>query len=243
MKLLKTLSAISCIAAMMALMPSCNSSDKKTDSTTTDSTTMKHDSTTTATPAKPDNLLVVIHKVKDYDKWLPVFESDDSSQKANGLTRTVIGRGIDDPSMVLVGFKMADYDKAKAMAGSPDLKAKMEKGGVTGPPTMHFENTQVNDTNTNSMLDRIIIFSKVKDYAAWKKSFDEHSDVRKNGGVTDRIVSYDFDDNHNVTVVLAINDMTKARNFIKSPELKARMDSAGVIGKPDIFFYHVVKKY
>ena len=61
--------------------------------------------------------------------------------------------------------------------------------------------------------------------------------------VTDRIVSYDYDDNHNVTVVLAINDMAKARNFIKSPELKARMDSAGVVGKPDIFFYHVVKKY
>lgn len=123
------------------------------------------------------------------------------------------------------------------------LLAKMEKGGVTGPPTMHYGNVQMMDTNTNSMLDRIIIFSKVKDYTAWKKSFDEHSDVRKNGGVTDRIVAYDFDDNHNVTVVLGINDMKKARDFVKSPELKARMDSAGVVGKPDMLFYHVVKKY
>ncbi len=242
MKLLKTLSAITCIAAATALMPSCNSSDeKKADDTKMDSTSMKHDSP--MAPAKPANILVVMHKVKDYDKWLPVFEADDSAQKANGLTRTVIGRGIDDPSMILIGFKMADYDKAKAMGSSPELKAKMEKGGVTGPPTMHFENMQMMDTTTNSMTDRLIIFSKVKDWAAWEKSFKEHSAVRKNGGVTDRGYGYGFDDNHNVTVVLAINDMKKARDFVKSPELKARMDSAGVVGKPDMFFYHVVKQY
>jgi len=242
MKLLKTLSAITCLAAAMALMPSCNSSDEKKTDSTTDSTSMKHDSTV-STPAKPDNNLVVMHKVKDFDKWLPVFEADDSAQRAAGLTKTVVARGIDDPGMVLIGFKMADYDKAKAMGSSPELKAKMEKGGVTGPPVMHYGNVQMMDTSTNSMPDRIIIFSKVKDYAAWRKSFDEHSDVRKNGGVTDRIVAYDMDDNHNVTVVLGINDMKKARDFAKSPELKARMDSAGVVGKPDMFFYHVVKKY
>lgn len=242
MKLLKTLTAISCFAAVMALMPSCNSSDdKKTDETKKDSTSMTKDSVTA--PTKPGDILVVMHKVKDFDKWLPVFEGDDSAQKAAGLTRTTLGRGIDDPSMVLIGFRMADYDKAKAMGSSAELKAKMEKGGVVGPPTMHYENMQMMDTNTNSILDRIIIFSKVKDYGAWEKSFKEHSDVRKNGGVVDRGYGYGFDDNHNVTVVLAINDMKKAREFAKSPELKARMDSAGVVGKPDMFFYHVVKKY
>jgi len=241
MKLFKTLSAITGIAAMMALMPSCNSSDEKKTDQTTDSTSMKHDST--MTPAKPDNILVVMHKVKDYDKWLPVFEADDSAQKAAGLTRTVIARGIDDPNMILIGFKMADYDKAKAMGSSPELKAKMEKGGVTGPPTMHYENMQMMDTNTNSMLDRLIIFNKVKDYAAWESFFKAHSDVRKNAGLTDRGYGYGFDDNHNITVVFGINDMKKARDYAKSPELKARMDSAGVVGKPDMFFYHVVKKY
>lgn len=239
MKLLKTISAITCLAATMA---SCNSSDKKTDSTTTDSTTAKHDSTTAA-PAKPGNILVVMHKVTDFDKWLPVFESDDSAQKANGLTRNIVARGIDDPSMVLIGFKMADYDKAKAMTGSPDLKAKMEKGGVTGAPMFHFENMQVMDTSTNSMADRVIIFHKVKDYDAWKKSFDDHKDARKANGLTDRAVGYGFDDKTNVAVVLCINDMKKARDFSKSPELKAKMDSAGVIGKPDMFYYHVVKQY
>ena len=241
MKLLKTLYAISCIAVTMALMPSCNSSDKKTDSTTTDSTTMKRDST--MTNAKPGNILVVMHKVVDFDKWLPVFEGDDSLQKASGLTRTIVARGIDDPSMVLIGFRMADYDKAKGMTSSPQLKAKMEKGGVTGAPMFHFENMQVMDTSTNSMTDRVIIFHKVKDYDAWKKSFDEHRDARQNNGLTDRGVGYGFDDKTNVVVVLAINDMKKARAFSNSPELKAKMDSSGVVGKPEMFYYHVVKQY
>jgi len=164
-------------------------------------------------------------------------------QKAHGLTRTVLARGIDDPSMVLIGFRMADYNKAKEMTSSKTLEATMKSAGVISAPQFHFQNMQVMDTSTNSMTDRIIIFSKVKDYDAWKKSFDEHNDVRKNGGVTDRGVGYSYADKNDVTVVLAINDMKKARDFIKSPELKARMDSAGVISKPDIFFYHVVKQY
>ncbi len=241
MKQIKILSSLAISAAMLMGMQSCNSSgEKKGDNK--DSTGMKQDANAT-TPAKPNDILVVMHKVSNFDKWLPVFESDDSAQKANGLTRTVVCRGIDDSSMVLIGFRMEDYNKAKAMSGSPELKAKMEKGGVAGPPSFHFQNMQVMDTTTNSMTDRIIIFSKVKDYDAWKKSFDEHSDVRKNGGVTDRGVGYSYEDKNDVTVVLAINDMKKARDFSKSPELKARMDSAGVIGKPDIFFYHVVKQY
>lgn len=241
MRPIKFLSTLTISAAMFMGTQSCNSSgEKKGDKN--DSTAMKQDVNAT-TPAKPNDILVVMHKVSNFDKWLPAFESDDSVQKANGLTRTVVCRGIDDSSMILIGFRMADYNKAKGLSGSPELKAKMEKGGVTSAPSFHFQNMQVMDTTTNSMTDRIIIFSKVKDYDAWKKSFDEHSDVRKNAGVTDRGVGYSYEDKNNVTVVMAINDMKKARDFIKSPELRARMDSAGVIGKPDIFFYHVVKQY
>lgn len=241
MKSIKFLSTLVISGAMLTGMHSCNSSDeKKTDDTKTDSTKMKHDATT---PAKPSDILVVMHKVSNYDKWLPVFESDDSAQKANGLTRTVLGRGIDDPSMVLIGFRMTDYNKAKGMSGSPELKAKMQKGGVTSAPMFHFENMQAMDTTTNSMTDRVIIFSKVKDYDTWKKSFDDHRDARKNGGLTDRGVGYGFDDKSNVVVVLCVNDMKKARDFLNSPELKARRAAAGVIGTPDIFFYHVVKQY
>lgn len=238
----KFLPAFAFGAVLLFFSTSCNNSEDQSGKQDT-GIVKPADSNAVATPAKPGNILVVMHKVKDFDKWLPVFEADDSVQRANGLTRSVVAKGIDDPSMVLIGFRMADYDKAKAMGSSQALKDKMKSAGVISEPKMYFENMQVMDTSTNSMTDRIIIFAKVKDYDAWKKSFDDHNDVRKNGGVTDRGVGYSFTDKNEVTVVLAINDMKKARDFIKSPELKARMDSSGVISKPDIFFYHITKQY
>ena len=38
-------------------------------------------------------------------------------------------------------------------------------------------------------------------------------------------------------------NVAKAKEFINSPELKAKMDKGGLIGKPDFFFYKVVQKY
>ena len=244
MKIFRFLSACTVVAAIAMALPSCNNSgdEKKSGS---DTTNMKKTDTSTAmkTPAPPGDILIVMHKVKDYDKWLTVFERDDSIQKANGLTRVVIGKGLDDPSMVLIGFKMTDYEKAKAMSTSQGLKDKMTAAGVIGAPMFHYIKLSVMDTTTNSMLDRLIVFSTVKDFAAWEKEYTTHGDVRKNGGTKDRGYGHDYSDDKKVFVVLGINDLAKARDFSHSPQLKERMDSAGVVGKPDMFFYHVVKQY
>jgi len=87
----KMLSAFTIGAAMLFIAPSCNNSEDKSGNN--DSATVKPaDSNAVTTPAKPGNILVVMHKVKDFDKWLPVFEGDDSVQRANGLTRNVVCR-------------------------------------------------------------------------------------------------------------------------------------------------------
>ena len=138
MKLLKTLSAATCITATMALMPSCNSSDeKKTDGTKMDSTTVKHDST--MTPAKPDNILVVVHKVKDFDIWLKAYDGEGKAKRMeNGLIDRSLSRGIDDPNMVTVIFVVTDMAKAKARIGSEELKKLMMDAGVEGPPQISY---------------------------------------------------------------------------------------------------------
>ncbi len=240
MKSFKFLSAIVFSAAIIGYCSSCNSSDEK--KSTTDSTTVKStDSPVVA--VKPSDILVVMHKVKDYGKWKPIFESDDSAQLANGLTRTVVGRGIDDSNMVLIGFKMNDYEKAKAMSGAPALKDKMNKAGVTSAPSFDYVNMVMMDTNTNSSTNRVIIMHKVKDWDAWKKSFDSHKQTRMDNGLTDRGVGYSMDDNHMVTVVLVINDMAKAKAFMNSQELKDKMAESGVEGKPTVFMYRVAERY
>lgn len=236
MKLLKIIPALAVLAIM-----SCNSSENK--ATNTDSTAAKKDSTSTA-PAKPKNALIVMHKVADFNKWLAVFESDEAKQKDAGLTRTVIGRGVGaDSNMVLIGFRMDDYEKAKAMGKSEELKTKMKEGGVTGEPKMYYVKWDLMDTTTNSMLDRVLVTEKVKDYGVWKPMFDSKKSARESNGMKDRGVGSTMDDNNSVVLVFCITDKDKAMAFNKSPELKSMRDAAGVIGTPDSFMYHVVKQY
>ena len=235
--------ATSFVAAGTLLLSSCNSGkDKKTDETMTDSTAIKTETTATA-PSGPTSIMIIRHKVADYAKWKTGYDSHDSMRLASGLHNYVIARGTEDPNMVLVAVTMDDVDKAKAFAASPDLKTKMKEVGVTGTPVIDFLESVMNDTTAIQQTIRVMIRHKVKDWDAWKKSFDSHKQVRIDAGLTDRVISYTVGDNHHVTLVFAIADMDKAKAFMNSQDLKDKMKEAGVDGPPDIFFYKIAQKY
>jgi hypothetical protein len=244
MKQFKSLAAIPLLAAMFLI--SCNNSgdEKKTETTTGDSTTATK---TPETPAavKPWNSMVIIHKVANYAKWLPAYESHDSARMANGLHNYVLARGLgNDSNTVMVALKMDDAGKAKAMAGSAELKEKMKAGGVMGMPTIYYEENIVTDTPTLAANTvRVMVTHKVKDWDAWKKEFDSHKQMRMDAGITDRIVGHDVDDPHLVRIVFAVADMAKAKAFMESKELKDKMAAAGVEGAPAVFYYTIAKKY
>lgn len=245
MKQLKFLSAGA--VALVMFFSSCGTSDeKKTDETvTTDST-----AATTTTETKMDvaaakslnNTLVMRHKVASFAKWLPVYEAHNSTRLAYGLHNYLIARGIKDSNMVMVALQMDDTAKAKQFTALPDLKAAMQKGGVIGALKILYLEYQWRDTTANGPT-RVIVTHKVKDWDAWKKSFDSHKQRRMDAGLTDRVISYSAGDNHMVTAAFIINDMKKAEYFMKSKELEDKMREAGVVGPPDIFFYNVVKNY
>ncbi len=88
-------------------------------------------------------------------------------------------------------------------------------------------------------MGMIVVHHKVKDFAAWKLAFDEHAAVRKTAGLSKAHVLQAVDDPNAVTVLLDFTDAAKAKAFGTSDELKARMKSAGVIGKPEI---HILNK-
>ena len=218
---------------------SCNSGgDTKTS--TTDTTAVK--TTAPAPAAALGNVLVIMHKVADYAKWKPAYEADDSARRAHGLTNYFLGRGVDDPNMVYVVLKLSDEAKAKEMTGMPEMKTKMEKAGVTGQPTFDFLKLVMSDTTIQGDT-RLRIKQKVIDWDAWKKVFDDHKQARMDAGLLDRAVTQSMDDNHIAVVVLTVTDMAKARAFVASPDLKARMEKGGVEGTPEFFFYNVVQKY
>jgi hypothetical protein len=225
------------------LLVSCNEgSEKKADETKTDTT-----STTTTDPVVaeiPGNFLLIKQKVANYAKWLPVYESNDSSRLANGLNKFVLGRGIgNDSNTVLVALKMNDVTKAKELTASKGMKERMQKAGVIGSPTFSFLETVTLDKGTDASTTRVWMMHKVKDWDAWKKEFDSHKQVRLDAGLVDRAVGYSVGDNHMVSVICAVSDMEKAKAFMASKDLKDKMAAAGVEGPPTIYFYNVTKSY
>jgi hypothetical protein len=241
MKHLKFLTAI-CFAVSMSLATSsCNSGEKKAEGPAADTTAAKAPEPPAA-PAKPANIMIVIHKVANFAKWMPGYEANDSLRLAFGLHSALVARGTKDSNMVMVVVTMDDVNKAKEFTASPGLKDAMKKGGVTGAPTISFVDMQMRDANATGN-SRVLITHKVKDWDAWKKVFDADKPNRMNAGFIDRAVGYSVGDNHMVTMALIITDMKKAEDFSKSPELKKKMEDGGVEGAPNFFYYTVVKEY
>ena len=84
------------------------------------------------------SMLIIRHKVSDYGKWRPAFDSHTSMQKAAGLSNSRVLRSADDKNEIVIVFDTTDTKKAKEFATSSDLKDVMTKAGVIDVPTMYF---------------------------------------------------------------------------------------------------------
>jgi hypothetical protein len=228
-------------------LASCGSNEQKESTSTSSDTTTTANEMTTA-PAStivttPQNMMVVTHRVANFAKWKASYDAHDSMRLASGVHSYVICRGVDDSNMVMVATKVDDIDKAKAFARDPSLKMAMQKGGVVGAPSIQFTTMVFQDTATLNADMRSRTMFTVKDFEAWRKSFESHKQTRLDNGITDRAFGHDVDDDHKVTLVVAINDTAKARAFWNSDLLKQQRAEGGVTSTPQRFVYRVVQKY
>jgi hypothetical protein len=82
----------------------------------------------------------------------------------------------------------------------------------------------------------LLIRHKVKDFAAWKPVFEDHSATRKAAGSKGGYLLRNHDDPNEVVVLLEVEDLGKARQFAQSADLKEAMQRAGVVDRPDTYF-------
>ena len=232
--------------SMVFLLVSCSGggTEKKasTDSTATDTTAAVVTPKVT-TVTTPQNMLVVTHKVANYAKWKASYDAHDSARLANGMHSYVIGRGLKDSNMIMVALKVDDTARAKAFAKDPGLKKAMQKGGVTGTPTMTLTTMVFQDTVTISTDLRARTTYMVKDWAAWEKAFKEGNQERMDNGIIVRAYGHNSDNDKKIVLVTAITDTAKAFAYYKSDAIKKRRAEGGVIGEPEPFLYRVVQRY
>ena len=83
-------------------------------------------------------VLVVQHRVRDFDAWKPVFDEHESSRREHGAQRHWLYRTVEDPNDVVVAVEFPSVDAARSFTQDPGLREAMERGGVEGEPHVHL---------------------------------------------------------------------------------------------------------
>lgn len=92
--------------------------------------------------SKEKQWVSIKHKVKDFEAWVKVYDSEGTATRATfGLVDVLLARGNDDPNMVYIIFDITDMAKAKARMSDPALKQLMTDAGVEGKPQITFYTT------------------------------------------------------------------------------------------------------
>jgi heme-degrading monooxygenase HmoA len=82
----------------------------------------------------------------------------------------------------------------------------------------------------------LLIRHKVSDFSKWKPAYDSHSTVRQDAGLKEVHLLRNIDDPTEVVLLFQAEDLQKVKDFTASADLRERMQDAGVIDKPDIYF-------
>ena len=90
-------------------------------------------------------------------------------------------------------------------------------------------------------MSYIVVIHKVRDYASWKLIFDADGANRQAGGSKGGQLFRSADDPNEV-VMLFEWDLEQARQFSQSEELRAKMQEAGVLDRPDFYFLEEIEQ-
>ena len=82
--------------------------------------------------------MFVRHSVQDYEAWKSVFDSVADLRRRSGEKSYQILRQENGSKEVVALFEWDSLDNARKYATSPELKAAMERAGVTGKPEIFF---------------------------------------------------------------------------------------------------------
>jgi hypothetical protein len=82
----------------------------------------------------------------------------------------------------------------------------------------------------------LFVRHQAADYAAWRRHYDAFQPKARTLGVLTDAVYQAADDPNDITVTHDFATLEGAQAFAGSPELRAAMHDAGVVGAPTIWF-------
>lgn len=85
-------------------------------------------------------------------------------------------------------------------------------------------------------MPHVLIRHKVTDFEGWKPVYDAHASARAAAGLKEEHLFRNADNAHEVILLFAAENLDKARAFADSADLRQKMQTAGVMDQPDIYF-------
>ena len=82
--------------------------------------------------------MIVTHDVADYAAWKQVYDQVATLRQQAGIIGAAVNRVAGSPNRVVVFHQAESPDALRAFASSPDVKAAMQRAGVTGAPSFAF---------------------------------------------------------------------------------------------------------
>ena len=184
---------------------------------------------------EPTACALVLHNVKAFDAWKPVFDAEEQVRKDAGFMGHGLARVVDNPGRVMVWLPTDDLDQAQAFTKSKELKAKMKEAGVVGAPTISLLNIVENEPSHDAAAKYgAIVTHKVADYDGFKAVFDDSADIMTAASIVGHSVAQDATNPNLVTVWVEATDLDKLKAFLNGKDIKAKMKEAGVKGPPTI---------
>ena len=86
------------------------------------------------------------------------------------------------------------------------------------------------------MASFLLIRHKVRDFSEWKQGYDAHLPKRTEAGLTEKQLLRGADDANEVVMMFEANDLSRAKTFAESADLREVMQKVGVLDKPDVYF-------
>jgi quinol monooxygenase YgiN len=187
-------------------------------------------------PPMPPYAAVVIHEVKDYDAWKPVFDSHQDMRKQAGFLGEGVMRGVDKPNLVVVYVPGTDPAKMKEFTESKDLKDKMKEAGVKGKPTILIfkdEGGKMAPPDKTGLYGAILQYN-VKDFAAFKTALEGQESARATAGIIGYGLGQSVDKETTAYLYLQSDDAAKLKTYLDAKETKTAMKDAGAKGQPKV---------
>jgi heme-degrading monooxygenase HmoA len=92
-------------------------------------------------------ILLVDHRVADFDAWLKVYDEVRQWQHDSGVRFEQVLRSTDDPNRVLVTHAFESRSAAESFVNNPELQEAMGRAGVdsSSVKTEYFDEVEMED--------------------------------------------------------------------------------------------------